>query len=152
MSLELERAAVAKHFRNTGWQSGWGAVDTFVSFPNQEFTTPTNHFYCVFSIVDRGSVRRSLGRDFAKRRWATMQVDIYTPLDQGTKQSREMTDLWEEMYSLLELPLSDGEVVMFGDPTSKVLDPNVVRAANLDDNWDRYVFEAPYHRDYRISK
>lgn len=152
MSLELEEKAVAKHFRNVGWQPSWGDANLHVAWPNHKFIAPDNHMFCVFSIVDRGTVRRSLGWDFSKRRWASMQIDIYIPAEQGASFSREMSDVLEPIYTLLELPLADGEMVMFDDPTTRVLDPNVIRAANLDDNWDRYVFEAPYHRDYRISK
>lgn len=152
MSLELEDAAVKKYFREVAWDSSWGEVDTLVAWPNQPFNTPVDHFYCVFSIVDRGWVRMSLGRDFMKRRLASMQIDIYSPQDTGTRQAKIMTDLWEILYSMLEIPLADGETVVFGDPSARVLDPNVIRATNLEDNWDRYLFEAPYHRDYRVTK
>jgi hypothetical protein len=29
---------------------------------------------------------------------------------------------------------------------------NEIRAQNLDDNWDRYMFEAPFYRDQLVEK
>jgi hypothetical protein len=29
---------------------------------------------------------------------------------------------------------------------------NEQRAANLEDNWDRFIFEAPYYRDQHVEK
>lgn len=147
MSLELERAAVADKFLDV-----WQDQDGPIAWTNKEFVTPEVSMFCVFNIVDRGTLRRSIGWNFYKRRMATMQIDIYTPLDFGTKRSREIVDGLEVVYEMLELPLSDGEVLIFETPSSRVLDPNVIRAGNLDDNWDRYVFEAPYHRDQHVEK
>lgn len=148
MSRETERAAIADHFKDVGWL----AADGDVAWPNQPFKTPDNNLFCVFSLVERGTFRRSIGRRFFKRCEGTLQVDIYTPQNQGTKKSREITDRLEDIYEMLELPTSDGEMVIFGTPSTRVLDPNVVRATNLDDNWDRYMFEVPYHRDVHVEK
>jgi hypothetical protein len=108
--------------------------------------------FVVFSIVDRGDVRLSLGWNYKKRRFGTIQVDIYTPQDEGTKVSREQADAWCLIYDMLELPTSDGEMMFFQTPTSHSMATNEVRAANLDDNWDRYVFEAPFYRDTQVEK
>jgi hypothetical protein len=81
-----------------------------------------------------------------------MQIDIYTPQDQGTKQSREYADVWALHFEMLELPTSDGELIKFQNTTSHPLATNEIRAANLDDNWDRYVFEAPFYRDQYVEK
>jgi hypothetical protein len=43
-------------------------------------------------------------------------------------------------------------MMFFQTPTSHSMATNEVRAANLDDNWDRYVFEAPFYRDHSGRK
>ncbi len=89
---------------------------------------------------------------FFKRNNATLQLDIYTPADQGTSRARKQADRLEGIYEELMLPLSNGQVIKFGTPNSRTLALNEQRAANLDDNWDRYVFEAPYYRDQAVNK
>jgi hypothetical protein len=81
-----------------------------------------------------------------------MQIDIYTPQDQGTTRSRQLADRWADAYEMLEILTDDGELIKFQTPSSRVLATNEVRAANLDDNWDRYVFEAPFYRDQLVEK
>lgn len=148
MSRELERQEISKHL-DTLWVE---SVDGPIAWPNQQFETPANHRFAVFSLVDRGTIRRSLGRAFFKRSFGSMQIDLYTPQDKGTSRSKILVDYLELVYEMLELPLSDGEVVIFQTPSSKTLDPNVIRASNLDDNWDRIVFDAPYYRDSHVEK
>ena len=152
MSLELERAAIAKHFNDVGWDPAWGNREVYIAWPNKPFVTPNDHMFVVFNLVSRGTIRRSLGLSYFKRHLGTMQIDIYTPQDQGTKLSREMSDALELIYDTITLPLNDGEAVVFQTPSSRQLDPNVIRAANLDNNWDRYVVEAPYYRDIHVEK
>jgi hypothetical protein len=147
VSRETERAALAAHFLSV-----WLESDGPIAWPNKPFTTPSGHMFAVYSIVSRGSVRMSLGRSFFKRHFNTLQVDIYTPQDLGTKRSREISDRLEDIYDSLVLVTPDGESLKFSTPTGRVLDPNVIRASNLDDNWDRFVFEAPYHRDQLVEK
>lgn len=142
MSRDLERSRIFSHF-----QSLWNSGDGPIAVPNQPFTTPTNSMYVVLNIVERGSFRKSLGSHFFKRHMQTLQIDIYTPADQGTKKSRQLADTIEPIYQDLTLILSDNEALRFGTPTARVLASNEQRAANLDDNWDRYVIECPYYRD-----
>lgn len=147
MSRETEREALAAHF-----QTLWEPTDGPIAWPNKPFETPANSMFCVYSIVSRGTIRRSLGYNFFKRHMGTVQVDIYTPQDQGTKRARQISDVLENAYELLTLPLADDESVIFETPSGRVLDPNVIRASNLDDNWERFVFEAPYYRDQHVDK
>lgn len=147
MSRELERQTITAHF-----DSVWLPTDGPIAWPNQEFLTPNNSGFCVFSLVDMPTFRRSLGTTFSKRYSGVLQVDIYTPQNKGTKRGKMVSDRLEDIYEMLVLHMSNGQAVEFGTPTSRVLDPNVIRASNLDDNWDRYVFEAPYHRDVIVVK
>lgn len=147
MSRELERAAIAAHFKSV-----WDAADGDIAWPNKPFETPIKHRFCVFNIVDRGVIRRSLGFNFFKRYLGTLQIDIYVPQDEGTKISRQITDRLENIYEMLELPLSNGQVIIFETPTARTLALNEQRAANLEDNWDRFLFEAPFHRDHHVVK
>ena len=148
MSLELERAAISKHFLQYGWDENDGEI----AWPNKPFDTPANSMFCVFNLLDRGTLRRSLGLSFFKRHLGTMQIDIYTPQNVGTKRSREIADRLELLYDTMTLVLVDGEAVVFETPSSRQLDPNVIRAANLDNNWDRFLVEAPYYRDIHVEK
>lgn len=147
MSRETERAAIGAHFASV-----WDPADGPIAWPNKPFDTPANSMFAVFNIVGRGTFRRSVGGSFFKRHEGTLQVDIYTPQDKGTRRSRIIADILENAYQDLLLVLSDGEAVKFGTPSSRVLDPNVIRASNLDDNWARFMFEAPYHRDQHVEK
>jgi hypothetical protein len=134
------------------FQSIWLPEDGPIAWPNKPFETPANSMFCVYSTLSLGTLRRSLGNSFFKRSLGVVQVDIYTPQDQGTKRAREISDRLEGLYEMLVLPLTDGESVQFGTPSGRVLDPNVIRASNLDDNWDRFVFEAPHYRDQHVEK
>ncbi len=147
MSRESERTALAAHF-----QTLWDNDDGPIAWPNKPFETPNSQMFCVYSVVNRGTVRQSIGFDFFKRHMGTVQIDIYTPADHGTRRSREIAEILEDAYEMVTLSLTDGEAVVFETPSAKVLDPNVIRASNLDDNWDRFVFEAPYHRDQHVDR
>lgn len=146
MSRELERQTLAAHFLSV-----WQEADGPIAWPNQEFLTPNNSGFCVYSLVDMPTFRRSLGFTFSKRYSGILQIDIYTPQNKGTNRAKLIVDRLEDVYEMLVLPMSGG-AIEFGTPTARSLDPNVIRASNLDDNWDRYVFEAPYHRDVIIEK
>lgn len=148
MSRELERAAISKDF-NDLWDT---SQDGDIAWPNKPFQTPLNNRFVVFNLVDRGTVRRSLGRSFFKRNFGSMQIDLYTPQDKGTSRSKELIDMLEQHYEMLELPLADGEIIIFQTPSARTLDLNVIRATNLDDNWDRLVFDAPFYRDSHVEK
>ena len=152
MSRNLERKAVTDHLlafwetlepANTSWP---------IAIPNQDFTTPTNSLFAVFSLVGRGSFRQAMGTTFPKRHLSTVQIDIYTPSGQGTKQSRIIADALELEYQDLVINLADGESLKFGTPTSRTLAINEQRASNLEDNWDRYMVEAPFYRDQIVQK
>lgn len=147
MSRELERAAISGHF-----QGVWNPADGPIAWPNKPFSTPVNSGFAVFNIVERGTFRKSLGRSFFKRHENTLQIDIYVPIDVGTKPSRVIADRLEDIYQDLVLVLPNGQSVNFRTPSSRVLATNEQRAANLDDNWARYLFEAPYYRDQRVEK
>lgn len=142
MSRDLERSRIFSHF-----QSVWNTANGPIAVPNQPFTTPTNSMFVVISIVERGTFRKSLGINFFKRHIQTFQIDLYTPEDLGTKQSRVVADQLEPIYQDLILTLTDGEHVKFGTPSARVLASNEQRASNLNDNWDRYIIECPYYRD-----
>jgi hypothetical protein len=148
VSKETERAAISEHFKSVA-EPEFGEN---IAWPNQAFETPQDTMFAVFNIVDRGTIRRSLGRSFTKRSFGTMQVDIYTPKNEGTKESRTLADIWSLVYEMLELTTSDGELIVFQTPSSRAMATNEIRAANLDDNWDRYVFEAPFYRDQNVEK
>lgn len=151
MSRNLERKAVTDHFLNF-WETLEGTEEWPVALPNLEFTTPTNSMFAVVSIVGRGSFRQALGTTFPKRHLSTLQIDIYTPSGRGTKQSRILADALEQEYQDLVINLSDGESLKFGTPTSRTLAMNEQRASNLEDNWDRYMVEAPFYRDQIVIK
>ena len=149
MSKETERAGLALHFQTIAEPD----LGELIAFPNQAFETPSDQFFVVFNIVDRGSVRRSLGyMKYTKRHFGTVQIDMYTPKNEGTKKSRDLADKWEALYDTINVMLTDGECCVFQTPSSRALATNEVRAANLDDNWDRYVFEAPFYRDQFVEK
>lgn len=148
MSRETERKLLAQHLAAV-----WDDSDGPIAWPNQPFETPEKHLFAVFNIVDRGSTRQSLGiAQFFNRHHGSIQLDIYTPQDAGTTQSRQIADRLALLYDSIELITDDGEKLTFGTPSGRTLPTNEVRAANLDDNWDRYVFEAPFYRDQHIEK
>lgn len=148
MSREIERETVITHFLTV-----WNTADGPIAVPNQRFTTPIDHFFGDVKIVERGTFRMSLGASFYKRHNSTLQLDMYTPFGEGTKLSRSIADRLELVYEELTLLLpGGGEFVKFGTPSSRRLAQNRERAENLNDNWDRYVFEAPYYRDQRVEK
>lgn len=142
MSRDLERSKIVTHF-----QSIWNSANGPIAIPNQPFTTPANSMYVVLNIVERGTFRKSLGPQFFKRHNGTLQIDMYTPADTGTKKSRQIADGLETIYQDLILTLTDGEHIHFGTPSARVLALNEQRASNLEDNWDRYVIECPFFRD-----
>lgn len=147
MSREIEREVVIQHFLSV-----WQTADGPVALPNQTFNTPLDKFFADVKIVERGTFRMSLGATFYKRHNSTLQVDLYTPFSQGTKLSRTIADRLEVVYEELLINLPGGEFVKFGTPSARRLAQNRERAENLNDNWDRYVFEAPYYRDQRVEK
>ena len=141
MSRETEREAITTHF-----VSVWNPADGRVAYPNFDFETPKNEMFVVFSLVDRGTTRESLGSTYLKKMRGTLQLDIYSPADTGTAPSRIIAGRLEEIYDSLTLMTSDGELINFYTPSAAPLATNVQRAANLDDNWSRYVVECPYTR------
>lgn len=143
MSHETERVALSSLF-STLWNE---PVNGPIARQNIDFQTPANSMFVGTYILDRGTSRRSLGVPAFKRHIKTFQIDIYTPSGLGTKKSRQLAEQLEEAYQDLVVSLPDGETVIFGTPSSRVLAPNEQRAANLDDNWDRYVIECPFYRD-----
>lgn len=147
MSKETERVLLTAHFL-----SQWNPADGKIAWPNKDFTTPSNEMFVVFNILDRGTVRSSLGRTYLKRSFGSLQIDIYTPASMGTSRSRQIADRLENIYDSLDLVTSDGQSVVFGTPSSRVLPPNEQRAANLDDNWDRYVVDLPFKREQMVAK
>jgi hypothetical protein len=147
VSRELERQTISDHFL-----SAWDPADGVIAWPNKPFETPKKAQFAVFNIVDRGTVRKSLGVDYFKRYFGTMQIDIYVPQDLGTKPSRDIADKLEPIYDSLDLLMSNGQLLVFGTPTARTLALNEQRAANLEDNWDRLIFEAPYYRDQHVEK
>jgi len=148
VSRDVERSAVFAHLQSV-WNS---AADGPLAIPNLPFNTPAKSPFADVHIVERGTYRKSLGMNFYKRFENTLQVDMYSPADSGTKRSRATADRLEDIYQDLILPLTDGETVIFGTPSSRTLALNEQRAANLDDNWDRYMFEVPYYRDQQVEK
>lgn len=142
MSRELERQKITQHFETV-----WNPSDGPIAWPNQPFETPNDSGFVVISMVDMPTQRRSLGFSFLKRYQGVLQVDIYTPQNKGTKRAKLIVDILEGVYEMLVLPMTNGQTLVFGTPTARQLDPNVIRASNLDDNWDRYMFEVRYHRD-----
>lgn len=148
MSRETERVLISSHF-----QSAWDLLaDGPIAWPNKPFSTPDNAPFCVFNIVERGSYRASLGGVYLKKYPSTMQIDIFTPTTLGTKRSRLLADRLEDVYDSLTLVTSDGESVNFYSVITRGLAANEQRASNLDDNWDRYIVEAPYVREKIIAK
>jgi hypothetical protein len=147
VSRELERQTISDHFSSV-WDI---ATDGPVAWPNKPFETPKKGQFVVFNIVDRGTVRKSLGREFFKRYFGTLQLDLYNPQDLGTKPSRDIADKLEPIYDNLELAMSNGQMLMFGTPSARTLALNEQRAANLEDNWDRFIFEAPFYRDQHVE-
>lgn len=149
MSRETERAAIVAHFRAT-LSSNWPTLP--VAWPNHEFETPANQMFAVFNLVDRGTTRQSVGRRFVKRHRGTVQIDIYTPIGRGIKESRLMADVLEDVYDTLDILTSDNEVVMFRTPSARDVAANEQRAANLDDQWSRLIVECPFDRQEHVDK
>lgn len=149
MSRESERLVVTAHFAAT-FAANWPTMP--VAWPNHEFTTPSNTMFAVFNLVDRGTTRQTIGLNYVKRHRATVQVDVYTPLGQGTKQSRLVADVLESVYDTLDLVTSDGELVAFRTPSARDVAGNESRASNLEDNWGRIIVECPYERQEIVDK
>lgn len=147
MSRETERQLVTAEFIKA-WQPAWGPV----AYPNKDFNTPANSTFAVFNLVDRGTTRESIGRTYLKRHRGTLQVDVYTPGSQGTRQGRVIADALEAYFDSLDLLTSDGQPVHFRTPSGRVVAGNEERAANLDDNWSRYIIECPYDRQEVVAK
>jgi hypothetical protein len=148
MSRETERKTIMDHFK-----LNWNPADGPVAWPNIEFATPVNSAFAVVQIVEGGTYRRSIGySQYLKRSAGTLQIDIFTPQGLGTRNSRLIGERLERVYDTLDLVTSDGEFLRFGTPRSRTLPVNEQRAANLDDNWDRYVVECPFYRDVVVTK
>lgn len=148
MSRETERELLTRHF-----QLNWNDSDGPVAWPNMEFTTPTNSMFVVFSLVERVTNRASLGASsYLNRAYGSVQIDIYTPIGKGTKASRVIAERLERVYDSLVLVTTDGEAIHFQTPSSRVLPTNEMRAANLDDNWSRYVVDCPFYRQIIVNK
>ena len=148
MSREHERQTVIAHFLSV-----WLTADGEVAIMNQPFTTPLNELFADVKIVETGTFRKSLGRTFIKRHNGVLQVDLYSPFGTGVAKSRQIADRLEDVYEELILPVPGTvESIKFGTPSSSRLATNVQRAENLDDNWDRYTFQAPYYRDQYVEK
>jgi hypothetical protein len=148
MSRETERKLIIDHFK-----LNWDPADGPVAYPNQEFNTPANSMFAVVHIVEGMTTRKSIGySQYLKRATGTLQIDIYAPSGSGTKTSRIIGERLERIYDTLDLVTSDGERVCFLTPRSRTVPINEQRAANLDDNWDRYVVEAPFFRDIEVTK
>lgn len=141
MSRETERLLLITHFQQT-----WDVNDGPVAYPNHEFRTPKDSLFAAVSIVDRGTTRESLGQTYYKKHRGTLQIDIYTPLNRGIAPARIIVDRLEAVYDSLDLVTSDGERVSFYTPTAREIAGNEQRAANLEDNWSRYILECPYTR------
>lgn len=148
MSRELERSVVTEYFRAT-WNANYSYA---VAWPNHEFDTPVNSIFVVFNLVDRGTMRETLGRTYLKRHRGTIQVDIYVPQGLGTKTARQIADFLENQFDSVDLPMGDGSYIFFRTPTSREIPANVQRAANLDDNWYRYMVELPYDRQETVVR
>ena len=148
MSRETERKLIMDHFK-----MNWNPADGPVAYPNIEFDTPTNSMFAVVHIVEGGTFRKSIGySQYLKRSNGTLQIDIYSPIGQGTKAARLIGERLERVYDTLDLVTSDGERVCFQTPTSRTVPINEQRASNLEDNWDRYVVECPFFRDIVVTK
>jgi hypothetical protein len=141
VSKENERVAITQHF-SSFWAANYPAYP--VAWPNHEFTTPSNTLFVVFNLVDRGTSRETIGRTYIKRHRGTLQLDIYMPAGAGVKVSRQIGDALELTYDSLDLPVSDGRVIMFRTPSAREISANEARASNLEDNWSRYIVECPY--------
>lgn len=148
MSRETERKAVIDFFK-----LNWNPADGPVAYPNIEFSTPENQQFAVVHIVETGTFRKSIGySQYLKRSSATLQIDIFTPLGQGTKPSRLIGERLERVFDTIDLVTSDGEFLRFGTPSSRTVAINEQRASNLEDNWHRYVVECPFYRDITVTK
>lgn len=148
MSRETERRAIMDFFK-----LNWDSADGPVAYPNIEFTTPENQLFAVVNIVEGGTFRKSIGyMQYLKRATGTLQIDIYTPLGQGTKPSRIIAERLERVFDTVDINLTDGEFVRFGTPQSRTIPINEQRASNLEDNWGRYVVECPFYRDVVVTK
>lgn len=147
MSKETERATIFSELKNV-WPSQYGAI----AWPNLPFVAPTADRWAAAEILTYTTDRASLGRDFFKRTYGSLQIDLFVPDGVGTKEAREVADFLEDHFQDLKLITSDGEAIQFGTPESKTLPVNVARAENLEDNWYRYVVDCPFHRDSHVIK
>lgn len=148
MSRETERNAIMNFFK-----LNWDPADGPVAYPNIEFTTPKNSKFVVVNIVEGNTTRKSIGyAQYLKRSTGRLQIDIYTPIGEGTKPSRVIGERLERVFDTIDINLSDGEWVRFGTPQSRTIPINEQRASNLEDNWERYVVECPFYRDVVVTK
>jgi hypothetical protein len=131
----------------------WNPADGEVAYPNIEFSTPENALFAVVNIVEGVTVRRSIGySQYRKRITGTLQIDIYTPSGMGTSKSRLIGERLERVFDTVDIVTTDGEVIKFQTPSSRTVAINEQRAANLEDNWERYVVECPFFRDVDVTK
>ncbi len=148
MSRETERQLITTHFAQL-WEANY--PDIPVAWPNHEFTTPNDSQFVVFNLVDRGTTRETLGRDYIKRHRSTLQLDLYTPADGGVRSAALISEFLENTYDTLDLLTSDNEVVYFRTTSSRTVSANEARAVNLDDGWYRVIVECPYDRQQRVT-
>lgn len=149
VSKETERQLITEHFA-TAWAAAYPSIP--VAWPNHEFTTPANSMFAVFSLVDRGTTRESLGRTYLKRHRGTLQIDLYSPAGTGVRPATQISDFLENLYDSLDLVTTDGEQVFFRTPTSRTVSINEDRASNLADNWQRIIVECPYDRQQVVYR
>jgi hypothetical protein len=147
VSLETERQLLLTHVRDST-----PAIYGPIAYPNVPFQAPSNSIWLDVSIVYLDTLRKSLGRDFFKRYYSTLQFSIYSPSAIGSKEAREVCDWIETHYEDLELVTADRQKIVFETPKSKTVSGINERKEGTNDNWFRMVVDCNFYRDCRVVK
>jgi len=148
LGRESERRALASHVKSN-WLPEFGPI----AWPNVKFVTPNDKRWATVRYMSYPTNRASLGSsDFLNRNFGSLQIDLYCPSGLGAAENREAADYLEALYDSLLLPTVDGELIVFGTPTSQDLDAVGERREGTNSNWFRRVVDCPFHRDTRRVK
>jgi hypothetical protein len=140
MSRETERLLLLSHAKSF-WLPAWGPV----SWPNADFSPPANARWASLRLMEYGSERINIGRPKKQRHYGSVQIDLYSPKNTGTKEAREITDAIEAIYDELILRTADGEPVEFQTPASHDLSGSGSEDGTAD-SWYRRVVDSPFYR------
>jgi len=113
MSLDLQRAYVEKRIADF-LAANFVAVPC--AFENVPFTQPDSTF-AALNIMEGESFRANLGKTYVTRHPGLIQIDVYQPVNTGTKEASDIAEAIGEHFKEHSVRLDDGAVLVFRVPS-----------------------------------